>query len=163
MVGGGLIMANFENKPSKELVAMLNKALEMEHQAYVQYLSHAELLQGLDSEPIEARHQGNCQGRRETPGHARDIIGKMLGEVPSMGFAPAHKATETKEILKVNLAGEGGSPGTLHKNVDQNKAGEGKSSFLLRDAKARNKAHSHGRGRAHRGTETTAWHEVICF
>ena len=39
----------------EELVNMLNKALEMEHQAMIQYLSHAELVDGLGSEPIIER------------------------------------------------------------------------------------------------------------
>ncbi len=95
-----------DNKPSKELIAMLNKALDMEHQAHVQYLSHAELLEGLDSEPIEARLREIAADELKHQGMLRNVIGKILGEAPSMGIAPTHKATGTKQILGVNLAGE---------------------------------------------------------
>jgi bacterioferritin (cytochrome b1) len=72
----------------------------------VQYLSHAELLNGLDSEPIEARLREIAADELKHQGMLRNVIGKLLGEAPSMGFAPAHKATETREMLKVNLDGE---------------------------------------------------------
>ena len=39
----------------EKLVKLLNEALELEHQAMIQYLSHAETVDGLNSEPIIAR------------------------------------------------------------------------------------------------------------
>ena len=93
-------------KASKELVSMLNKALETEHQAYVQYLSHAELVDGLNSEPIEARLKEIAEDEEEHQEKLRTIIGKYLYETPSMGMAKTHTATTIVDILKANLKDE---------------------------------------------------------
>ena len=95
-----------ENAPSKELMTMLNTALQMEHQAYIQYLSHAELLEGLDSEPIEARIREIAGDEEKHQKMLRNVIGKILGGTPSMAIARTHEAEATKDILEVNLAGE---------------------------------------------------------
>lgn len=93
-------------KPSKELVAMLNKALEMEHQAFVQYLSHAELVDGLNSEPIEARLKEIAEDEEEHQEKLRTLIGKYLYETPSMGIAKTYTANTIVDILKINLKNE---------------------------------------------------------
>ena len=93
-------------KASKELVKMLNKALETEHQAYVQYLSHAELVDGLISEPIEARLKEIAEDEEKHQKMLRNIIGKFLNETPSMEMAKAHPAKTIDEILKTNLKDE---------------------------------------------------------
>ncbi len=90
----------------EELVKMLNQALEMEHQAMIQYLSHAELVDGLDSEPIIERLKEIADDERKHAELLREAIGGYLGGVPSMGMAKPHPAKTTKEILETNLADE---------------------------------------------------------
>lgn len=89
-----------------ELVTMLNKALELEHAARIQYLSHAELVQGLNAEPIVERLKEIASDEQKHEGIFRELIGNYLGGVPSMGLAETHAAKETAKILKVNLQGE---------------------------------------------------------
>ena len=93
-------------KASKELVKMLNKALETEHQAYIQYLSHAELVDGLISEPIEARLKEIAEDEEKHQKMLRELIGKYLDETPSIEMAKAHPAKTIDEILKTNLKDE---------------------------------------------------------
>jgi len=90
----------------EELVKMLNEALELEHQAMIQYLSHAELVDGLNSEPIIERLKEIADDERKHAELFREIIGGYLGGVPSMGMAKAHPAKTVKEILETNLADE---------------------------------------------------------
>lgn len=85
---------------------LLNQALELEHQAYVQYLSHAELVDGLNSEPIISRLQEIAKDEAEHQKKFRTLIGDYLGGVPSMGIAKTSPANTIKEILEVNLKGE---------------------------------------------------------
>ncbi|OGY45954.1 MAG: hypothetical protein A3J62_00225 [Candidatus Buchananbacteria bacterium RIFCSPHIGHO2_02_FULL_38_8] len=95
-----------ESKHSQELIDMFNKALEDEHQAYIQYLSHAEIIDGLNSEPIIARIKEIAEDEEKHQEIFRDLIGNYLGGVPSMGISPTTKAKTIEEILKVNLAAE---------------------------------------------------------
>lgn len=90
----------------EELVKMLNQALEMEHQAMIQYLSHAELVDGLNSEPIIERLKEIADDERKHAELLREVIGSYLGGVPSMEMAKAHPAKSIEEILKTNLADE---------------------------------------------------------
>ena len=90
----------------EELIKMLNQALELEHQAMIQYLSHAELVDGLNSEPIIERLKEIADDERKHAELFRELIGGYLGGVPSMGIAEAHPAKTLKEILEVNLADE---------------------------------------------------------
>jgi len=90
----------------EELIKMLNQALELEHQAMIQYLSHAELVDGLNAEPIITRLKEIADDERKHAELFRELIGGYLGGVPSMGIAEAHPAKTLKEILEVNLADE---------------------------------------------------------
>ena len=90
----------------EELIKMLNQAQELEHQAMIQYLSHAELVDGLNAEPIIERLKEIADDERKHAELFRELIGGYLGGVPSMGIAEAHPAKTLKEILEVNLADE---------------------------------------------------------
>ena len=92
--------------PKKEIIDMLNRALEMEHQAFVQYLSHAELVEGLNSEPIIARLKEIANDEKGHQEKIRELVGSYLGGVPSMGIAKTESAKTIEEILKANLKGE---------------------------------------------------------
>ncbi len=90
----------------EELVKMLNQALELEHAAINQYLSHAELVGGLEAEPIMARLRDTAGDEQKHAAMFRELIGDYLGGVPSMGIAETHPARNITEILEVNLADE---------------------------------------------------------
>jgi len=92
--------------PKKEIIDMLNRALEMEHQAFVQYLSHAELVEGLNSEPIIARLKEIANDEKGHQEKIRELVGSYLGGVPSMGIAKTESAKTIEQILKANLKGE---------------------------------------------------------
>ena len=94
------------DKVKKELAAMLNRALELEHAARVQYLAHAELISGLNAESIVERLKEIASDELKHEGIFRGLIGNYLGGEPSMGLAETHSAKETVKILKVNLKGE---------------------------------------------------------
>jgi bacterioferritin (cytochrome b1) len=109
----------------KEIIQLLNKALEMEHQANVQYLSHAELVDGLDSEPIIERLKEIASDEAKHAAKYRELIGDYLDGTPSMGIAKTTEATDIKEILKANLRGEMEAVeyyGTILKKIGENKA-----------------------------------------
>ena len=89
-----------------ELISMLNKALELEHAARIQYLAHAELIRGLGAEPIIERLKEIASDEQKHEGIFRELIGNYLDGEPSMGLAETHRAKETGKILKVNLKGE---------------------------------------------------------
>jgi bacterioferritin len=105
-----------------ELVSMLNKALELEHQAMIQYLAQAELVGGLNAEPIIARLKEIADDERKHAEMFREVIGGYLGGEPAMTMAPAHPAKTIKEILEVNLADEKEAVDTYTKILDKVRA-----------------------------------------
>ncbi len=90
----------------KELVAMLNRALEMEQAARIQYLTHVELINGLGSEKLIERLKEIADDEQKHEEIFRNLIGSYLGGEPSMGLDKTYRANETMEILEINLNGE---------------------------------------------------------
>ncbi|MDD5562015.1 MAG: ferritin-like domain-containing protein [Candidatus Omnitrophica bacterium] len=90
----------------KELTAMLNRALELEHAARIQYLAHAELIKGINGEAVISRLKEIASDEQKHEEMFRDLIGSYLGAEPVMSLAETHKAKETRKILEVNLKGE---------------------------------------------------------
>jgi bacterioferritin (cytochrome b1) len=90
----------------KELINMLNHALELEHAARIQYLAHAELITGPGAEKIIERLKEIASDELKHEEMFREVIGSYLGGEPVMTLAETHKANETKKILQVNLKGE---------------------------------------------------------
>ncbi len=90
----------------KELVEMLNRALELEHAARIQYLAHAELIKGSGAEKIIERLKEIASDEEKHEGMFRNLIGGYLGGEPTMGIAETHRAEDTKTILEVNLKNE---------------------------------------------------------
>jgi bacterioferritin (cytochrome b1) len=85
---------------------MLNKALQLEHAARIQYLAHAEQVDGLNAEPIIARLKEIAGDEQKHEGMFRELIGNYLGGIPSMSIAETHPAKSIKEILETNLKDE---------------------------------------------------------
>jgi bacterioferritin (cytochrome b1) len=85
---------------------MLNKALELEHAARIQYLSHAELISGPNAEPIIARLKEIAADEEKHEQKFRTMIADYLGGEPVMGLGPTVGAHGIPQILKVNLKNE---------------------------------------------------------
>lgn len=90
----------------EELLNLLNKALELEHAARIQYLAHAEVVKGLNAEPIIARLKEIAEDEKKHEEMFREIIGAYLGGIPSMRMAETHPAKTVDEILDVNIKDE---------------------------------------------------------
>lgn len=95
-------MAQIQN----ELVGLLNKALELEHAARIQYLAHAELIKGINAEKIIERLKEIASDEEKHEKMFRNLIGSYLNGEPSMGLAPTHRVNKVDDILAVNLTGE---------------------------------------------------------
>ena len=93
-------------KKNEELIKMLNQALELEHAARIQYLAHAERVQGLNAEPIRDRLKEIASDEEKHAEKFRTLISDYLGGTPCMGLAPTHPANGITGILKINLANE---------------------------------------------------------
>ncbi|MDD5011011.1 MAG: ferritin-like domain-containing protein [Phycisphaerae bacterium] len=90
----------------KELVGMLNHALELEHAARIQYLAHAEMVNGQCAEKIIERLKEIASDEQKHEEMFRELIGSYLCGEPVMTLAPTYPAKETKQILEINLKGE---------------------------------------------------------
>ena len=91
---------------NKALVKAFNEALELEQAAVIQYLSHAQMICGRDSEPMIARVREIAGDELKHAETCREIIGSYLGGMPSMGVAETHPEKELSKILEINLAGK---------------------------------------------------------
>ncbi len=108
----------------KELIDMLNKALELEHAARIQYLAHAELVKGINAEKIVERLKEIASDEEKHEGMFRNLIGNYLDDEPSMGLAETHLAENINKILEVNLAAEKEAIDfykQIYKKVNENK------------------------------------------
>lgn len=90
----------------KEIIDLLNQGLELEQAAYIQYLSHAELIEGLNAEPIIARLREIAEDEKEHQKKFRTLIGDYLGGTPSTKIAETFEVKSIEEILRVNLKQE---------------------------------------------------------
>ncbi|MGE5280483.1 MAG: ferritin-like domain-containing protein [Deltaproteobacteria bacterium] len=90
----------------KELAGMLNKALELEHAARIQYLAHAQLVKGANAEKIVERLEEIASDEAKHEEMFRNLVGSYLGGEPTMGMAAVHRAQELDDILTVNRKNE---------------------------------------------------------
>lgn len=90
----------------EELIKMLNRALELEHAARIQYLAHAEMIKGLNAEKLIERIKEIASDEAKHEGVFRNLIGNYLCGEPVMSLAETHRAAEVNKILEVNLKGE---------------------------------------------------------
>lgn len=95
-------MANIRD----EIVKMLNKGLELEYAARIQYLVHAESIKGPGSEKIIERLKEIASDEGKHEEKFRSLIAVYLAGAPSMNLAETHKASGEKSIFEVNLKGE---------------------------------------------------------
>jgi len=90
----------------KEVVTMLNRALELEHAARIQYLAHAEKITGLESEPLIERLKEIASDEQKHEEKFRTLICSYLGGDASMKLAETFEADGIQRILEVNMKGE---------------------------------------------------------
>lgn len=90
----------------EELIRLLNQALELEHAARIQYLSHAQTVDGLNAEPIISRLEELAGDEKKHEDIFRELIGSYLGGVPSMHIAETHAVQGVTGILETNLKDE---------------------------------------------------------
>jgi len=93
-------------KKKEELVKALNEALKLEHAARIQYLAHAELIKGVESETVIKRLKEIACDEEKHENKFRTLIGDYLGGEPVMEFGATHRAEDLPGILRVNLKGE---------------------------------------------------------
>jgi bacterioferritin (cytochrome b1) len=108
----------------KELTGMLNRAIGLEHAARIQYLAHAELINGQGAEEIIGRLKEIASDEEKHEKKFRNIIGAYLGGEPTMDIAETYKARGIKEILEINLKGEKDAIDfykQIHRKVTENK------------------------------------------
>ncbi|MBI2133375.1 MAG: ferritin-like domain-containing protein [Candidatus Omnitrophica bacterium] len=114
------------------IIGLLNEALALEHAAFVQYLSHAEVVEGEISEPIIARLKEIAEDEKKHQDTFRKLIG-LLGGVPSMAVSETHKASSVKEILMQNLEDEKHAVRVYRKILEElrKEKGQGFYDFIL--------------------------------
>lgn len=92
-----------------KLIKLLNQALKLEQAARIQYLAHAELMAGLNAEPIIARLKEIASDEQKHEEIFRNLITNYLGGECSMDLTPTYQAKGVLQILKVNLKAEKGA------------------------------------------------------
>lgn len=91
---------------TNEIIELLNRAIQLEHSARIQYLSHAQIVDGLESEQIISRLMEIADDEKGHEDKFRAMVGNYLGGVPSMGISETKSAKTIKEILITNLNDE---------------------------------------------------------
>jgi bacterioferritin (cytochrome b1) len=91
---------------NEELITMLNQALALEHAAEIQYLAHAELIKGTNSEKLIERIKEIASDEAKHADKFRTLISSYLGGEPAMELAATHKASGIENILNTNLKDE---------------------------------------------------------
>ncbi len=89
----------------KAMAGLLNKALASEHQADLQYLTHASVLQGINCEPVVARLKEIAGDEEKHAGMLRERIAALGGE-PTMAVAKTVFESDVQKVLRANLKGE---------------------------------------------------------
>ncbi|MGA2090766.1 MAG: ferritin-like domain-containing protein [Endomicrobiales bacterium] len=90
----------------EELIKMLNHALELEHAARIQYLTHAEFIKGQNAEKLIERLNEIASDEKSHEDKFRNLIGNYLGGEPTMNLAETHPAREISDIITINLKAE---------------------------------------------------------
>ncbi|MDD5772670.1 MAG: ferritin-like domain-containing protein [bacterium] len=94
------------DKVKEELIKMLNRGLELEHAARIQYLAHAEMIKGVNAEKIIERLKEIASDEGKHEEKFRTMIAGYLGGEPGMAMSKTQPAKELKNILSINLQNE---------------------------------------------------------
>jgi bacterioferritin len=90
---------------NKELIAMLNEAIELEYQAFIQYYYQSLQLKGMETEPLRKMLAAEAEAEL---GHAKALAERVvaLGGEPSQKIAPVKIGKNAKEMIRNNLERE---------------------------------------------------------
>jgi bacterioferritin len=90
---------------NKELIGLLNQAIELEYQAFLQYYYQSLKLKGMGT--VALREMLAAEADAEL-GHAKALAERVaaLGGEPSMKIAPVKVGNTPKEMIKYNLERE---------------------------------------------------------
>ena len=90
---------------NRDLIGLLNQAIELEYQAFLQYYYQSLKLKGLETAPL--REMLATEADAEL-GHAKALAERVaaLGGEPSMKIAPVKLGKSPKEMIKNNLERE---------------------------------------------------------
>ena len=91
---------------NKELIGLLNQAIELEYQAFLQYYYQSLKLKGMETAALREMLKEEADAEL---GHAKALAERVavLGGEPSMKVAPVKIGTSPKEMIKYNLDREG--------------------------------------------------------
>lgn len=89
----------------EKLIELLNRGLELEHQAEAQYLSHATLVAGESADALTERLREIAGDEHKHAELFRECI-EMLNGTPAIKMHAGREAKTNSEILKVNLKDE---------------------------------------------------------
>lgn len=104
-------------KVSPQLVTMMNNALENEHAIYVQYLSHAKTVKGVDARLVNKRLRRIAGYHRRHQKKLRHLLADYLDAVPSMKMGKTFAADSIDTILTTNMKCEGNAIDTYMKTL----------------------------------------------
>jgi len=85
---------------------MINKAIELEYSARIQYLAHAEKIKGINSEPLIERLKEIAGDELKHEEIFRNLVANYLGSDVSTKLEKIYDASNIKQILETNLKGE---------------------------------------------------------
>lgn len=87
---------------NKDLIALLNQAIELEYQAYLQYYYQSLKLKGLATASLRGMLAEEADAEL---GHAKALAERVaaMGGEPSMKIAPVKIGSTPKEMIKYNL------------------------------------------------------------
>jgi bacterioferritin (cytochrome b1) len=104
-------------KVSPQLVTLLNNALENEHAIYIQYLSHAKTVKGVEARLVNKRLRRIAGYHRLHQKKLRHLIADYLDAVPSMKIGKTYSADSIDSILTTNMKCEGSTIDSYSKTL----------------------------------------------
>lgn len=91
---------------NKIITEKLQRALQLEIAAYLQYLSHAAVVVGSCSPGVIAQLEDNAQDEAKHADQIRNLLGNFLDVYPTGNSSEQHKATNIPKILTTNITDE---------------------------------------------------------
>jgi len=109
---------------NRELIGLLNQAIELEYQAFIQYYYQSLELRGLENAALKAMLAEEADAEL---GHAKALAERVvaLGGAPAMKIAPVKLGKTAKEMIRHNLDREAKAIALYRKIVKATRQVEG--------------------------------------
>ena len=109
---------------NRDLIGLLNQAVELEYQAFIQYYYQSLELRGLENAALRAMLAEEADAEL---GHAKALAERVvaLGGAPSMKIAPVKLGKTAKEMIRHNLDREAKAIALYRKIVKATRQVEG--------------------------------------